>query len=286
LAGAYSYAGQHRDAIAAFEQAAARMSQLGRDDTQRAGTLLNNWGLELTLAGKPLEAEKVLRRSITIGQDNRGEEAVSPMLLINYSRALRDSGRLDEAADYAERGYVKAQQAGDAMATGQVLFLRASIYRAKGDLNLPPGHIALGVLASQQSLNAEARGDTAAALELADKAVAIAERSSKARGFYYLQNFLVGRSNIERELGRVDDAAADAARALTLFQRDVQPGAFSSHLGQAYLSLGRSLQAQGKQDEARVAFRSAEQNFEGTLGAGSPEAHRAHQLAGMDSQPK
>jgi len=45
LAGAYSYAGQHRDAIAAFEQAAARMSQLGRDDTQRAGTLLNNWDL-------------------------------------------------------------------------------------------------------------------------------------------------------------------------------------------------------------------------------------------------
>jgi len=300
LAGAYSYAGQHREAIAAFEQAAGRMTELGRDDTQRAGTLFNNWGLELTVMGRPLEAEKVLRRSIAISQDNRGQETVSPMLLINYSRALRELGRLDEAADYAERGYVKAQQAGDGMATGQVLFLRASIYRAKGDLKrsakmlseveprlrrLPAGHIALGALASQQSLNAEARGDTATALELANKAVAIAESSSNLKGSYYLQNFLVGRSDIERELGRTDEAAADAARALTLSRQDTQPGTFSSRLGQAYLTLGRALQAQGKQDEARAAFRSAAQSFESTLGAGSPDAYRARHLAGMDSQP-
>jgi eukaryotic-like serine/threonine-protein kinase len=301
LAGAFSYAGQHRDAISAFEQAAALMTELGRDDTQRAGTLFNNWGLELTLAGRPLEAETVLRRSIAIGQDNRGEETVSPMLLINYSRALRDLGRLDEATDYAERGYAKAQQAGDAMATGQVLFLRASIYRTKGDLKrsakmlseveprlgrLPAGHIALGVLASQQSLNAEAGGDTAAALVLADKAVAIAEGSSNGRGSYYLQNFLVGRSDIERELGRADQAAADAGRAVTLSLQDTQPGTFSSHLGRAYLALGRALQGQGKQDEARAAFRSAAQNLESTVGPGGPDAYPARQLAGVDSQPK
>ncbi len=58
------------------------MSQPGRDDTQRVGTLFNYWVLELTLAGKPLKAEKVLHRSIAIGQDNRGEETVSPMLLV------------------------------------------------------------------------------------------------------------------------------------------------------------------------------------------------------------
>jgi tetratricopeptide (TPR) repeat protein len=222
------------------------------------------------------------------------------MLLVNYSRALRDLGRLDEAADYAERGYVKAQQVGDAMATGQVLFLRASIYRAKGDLKrsaqmlsevepqlrrLPAGHIALGVLASQLSLNAEARGETAAALELANKAVAVAESSSNVRGSYYLQNFLVGRSDIERELGQINEAAADAARALTLSRQDTQPGTFSSQLGKAYLTLGRALQAQGKQDQARAAFRTAAQSFESTLGAGSPDAYRARQLAGMDSQP-
>ena len=301
LASAYTHAGQHREAIAAFEEAAARMTELGRDDTQRAGTLFNNWGLELTVAGRPFDAEKVLHRSVAISEDNRGEEVVSPMLLVNYARTLRDLGRLDEAADYAERGYAKAKQAGDAMATGQVLFLRASIYRAKGDLKrsakmlsevepqlrrLPAGHIALGVLASQQSLNAKAGGDAAAALELANKAVAIAESSSSGRGTLYLAIFLVGRSDIELELGRSVDAVADAARALTLAREDTPPGTFSSNLGRAYLALGRALQAQDKHEEARAAFLSAMQNFESTLGSGSSEAHRARELAGIDSQPK
>ena len=95
----------------------------------------------------------------------------------------------------------------------------------------------------------------------------------------------VGRSDIERELGRIDEAAADAARALTLSRQDTQPGTFSSQLGQTYLTLGRALQAQGKQDQARAAFRTDAQSFQSTLGAGSPDAYRARQLAGMDSQP-
>ena len=307
LAGAYADAGRQRDAIKAFEQAAARLTDLGRDDTQRAATLFNNWGLTLTLAGQPLEAENVFHRAVAIGQDSRGEETVSPMLLVNYARSLRDLGRLDEAADYAERGYEKARQAGDTMATGQALLLRASIYRGKGDLErsqevlaeldsrlrtLPPGHIAFGALASQQALNAQALGRSAEALDFANKAVTIAENAPKGRGSYYLRSFLVYRSDIELALGRADQAAADATRALALFQGDsqVQPESpaetFSSHLGQTYLSLGRAQQAQGKSEQARAAFRSAAQNLESTLGADNVEARRARQLATMDSQPK
>jgi eukaryotic-like serine/threonine-protein kinase len=91
LAGAYGHAGRQREAIAAFEQAAARLTDLGRDDTQRAATLFNNWGVALTLAGRPLDAEQVFHRAVAIGQDNRGEN-VSPMLLVNYARSLRDLG--------------------------------------------------------------------------------------------------------------------------------------------------------------------------------------------------
>ena len=66
---------------------------------------------------------------------------------------------------------------GDNMAIGQGLLLRASIYRGQGDLeqsarmlseveqrlrrSLPAAHIAFASLASQQSLNAQARGDAA-----------------------------------------------------------------------------------------------------------------------------
>jgi tetratricopeptide (TPR) repeat protein len=278
LAGAYGHAGRQREAIAAFEQAAARLTDLGRDDTQRAATLFNNWGVALTLAGRPLDAEQVFHRAVAIGQDNRGEN-VSPMLLVNYARSLRDLGRLDEAADYAERGYEKARQAGDTMATGQVLLLRASIYRGKGDLQrsekmlaevnsrlrtLPPGHIARGALASQQALNAQALGHSPEALDFANKAVTIAEAAPKVRGSYYLRTFLVYRSDIELALGRADQAAADGTRALALSQADsqAQPESaaetFSSYLGQAYLSGARAAgPRQSRPGPRRLSLRCA-----------------------------
>ena len=134
LAESYRAAGRLREANSAFEQAATRLTALGRDDTQKASTLFNNWGVALTVAGRPLDAEKALSRAIAISRDNQSEQTVSPMLLVNYARALQDLERLKEAGDYAERGYAKAVQSGDNMAIGQGLLLRASIYRGQGDL--------------------------------------------------------------------------------------------------------------------------------------------------------
>ncbi len=134
LAEAYRAAGRLREANSAYEQAATRLTALGRDDTQRARTLFNNWGVALTVDGRPLDAEKALSRAIAISRDNQSEQTVSPMLLVNYARALQDLERLKEAGDYADRGYAKALQSGDSMAIGQALLLRASIYRGQGDL--------------------------------------------------------------------------------------------------------------------------------------------------------
>ena len=109
LASSYSGAGRFPEAAAAFEHAAARLAELGRADTQRSGTVFNNWGVALIRAGRPLEAERVLRRSIDISMASGTEEAVQAMPLVNYARALFDLGKLDQAGDYAERGLAKAQ---------------------------------------------------------------------------------------------------------------------------------------------------------------------------------
>ena len=133
---------------------------------------------QMTLPG----VRKVLRRVIALSSDAQGEQTVSPMPLINYSRALYDLERLDEAADYCERGYAKARQAGDDLGSSQALLMRAAILRSKGDprgseqtlleaepllrRHLPPGHIAFASLASLRALNARALGDAHAALGL------------------------------------------------------------------------------------------------------------------------
>ncbi len=304
LAESYREAGQYRDATVAFEQAAILLSSLGRDDTETAGTLFNNWALALNQLGRPLEAERIYRRAIEISRADQTEEGVSPMLLINYAGTLRDLGRVDEAAGYAERGYAKAQQTDNQVVINQSLLARARIYRDQHDLtraaamlaeveprlrrNLPAGHYAFASLSSERALIALARGDVQTAMRLADQAVAIDEAAVKAggQGAGMLHILLVRRSTVELEARHPGEAAADAARAVSLLQEAAQPGTFSSTLGRAYLALGLALQAQGKRDEAHTAFRSAAEHLQSALGPDHPDTRSARQLGGLDIQPQ
>jgi serine/threonine protein kinase len=301
LAESYRVDGRLREAIATFERASRLLATLGRDDTEQAGTLFNNWALALLQSGRVLEAERVFRRAIDISRADNSVEAVSPTLLNNYAVVLRELARLPEASDYAERGYARAQEAGDEVAIYQSLLMRARIYRDQHDLarsdamlaqveprmrrGLPAGHFAFASLASERSLNALAKSDIPAALRLADQAVAIDEASIKAggEGAVPLRNLLIRRSTIELASHRPSDAAADATRALSLLQASAEPGTFSSTMGRAYLALAGALEAQGKHDEARAAARSAAEQLQNAFGPDHPETLSARQLASLGS---
>ena len=301
VAESYRYAGRYEEANAAFEQASAELTALGRDDTQTAVTLFNNWGTVLVLAGRPQDSAKAYRRGLEISRADETEDAVSPMLLVNYARSLRELHRTDEAADYAERGYTKAQQSGARVVISQSLMLRAQIYTDRGDLSratamldevepklrrdLPAGHIAFASLASNRALIAQRRGDLQPALRLSNEAVAISESAMKAGrlGGDYLPAFLVRRSDVELQLGHTDQAEADSTRSLDLLNTSTQVGAFSSTRGLAYLTLGHALQARGKVGEANAAFRSAAEQLQHTLGTDHPDTISARQLAESES---
>jgi serine/threonine-protein kinase len=296
LAESYRADGMNREAISVFEQAFSRLTALGRDETQYAGTILNNWGVALIGLGQSLEAERVLRHAIDISSADANEGSVSPMLLKNYADALYDLDRFVDAAGYAERAYRLAKQAGDEQAVDQTLSLLFAIYRKLGDLpraeqalseleprwqrSLPPGHIAFAVLILRRSLLADARGDVTTAVELSNRAMAMAEAAVKAGGggADYLTTFLRQKSVLELKLQQTDAAAADAAKALAMMQSSAQPGTFSSIIGRAHLALGRALQAQGKRDEALASFRAATEHLEKALGADNPETREARQL--------
>src|SRR5262249_13749431 len=94
LAGALSDSGQVREADAAYREAAARLVALGRDDTMRAQRLFNDWAVALWKAGRPLDAERVLRQAIAQSLHNRTETATQPALLSNYAFQLTELNRL------------------------------------------------------------------------------------------------------------------------------------------------------------------------------------------------
>jgi hypothetical protein len=53
----------------------------------------------------PLEAEKLIDRTIVIDSGSENAQDALAWELNSHARALRDLGRLDEAASEAERGY-------------------------------------------------------------------------------------------------------------------------------------------------------------------------------------
>jgi len=299
LASAYSGGGRLQEAVSAFEQAAARLAKLGRSDTQRSGTVFNNWGAALIRAGRPLEAERVLRRSIDISMAKGTEEAVQAMPLVNYARALYELSKLAQAADYAERGLAKAQATGDQVPTREGLLLLAAIYREQGNQeraarvvseaaeyfkrSLPASHSLFAGLAWQRALNAKAAGDLPAALRSSNEAIAILERSINISGARRLSPLLMCRSEIALELGRVDDAQSDAARALSILKDADRSETPSGNVGRAYLTLGRALETQGKHGEARDAFRSAAEHLRRALGSDHPDTRRAQEQANRDA---
>jgi tetratricopeptide (TPR) repeat protein len=297
LAKAYSAAGRNQEALSSFDRAGRLLYSLGQDDTDTAAVLFNGWALKFDQLGRPLDAENMYRRAIDISRDGKTDDAVSPMLLANYARILRELDRLDEAADCAERAYNKAQRVGHQVAINQLLFERAKIYTAqrKSDQaaavldeieprlrhSLPDGHYAFAVLAAERAANALQRGEVTSALKLSDLAVSIDETAIKngADGGFYLSTLLMRRSRIELEAGRLNQASSDATRALDQLLRAAAPGAFSSAIGHVYLILGRVLQAQKKQQQAGAAFRSAAEHLQKTLGADHPDTRLALQLA-------
>jgi len=300
LAESYRAAGRTREALPLFERASALMVALGRDNTETTGTLLNNWALALDQLGRSIEAEKVYRRAIDVSRADETEQAVSPKLLINYAGVLRVLNRLDEAADYAERGYTIAQKAEDVVTVNQSLLERARIYddqhnptRAAAMLSeveprlrkdLPPGHYAFASVASEYSRLEQERGNLESALKYANEAVSIMEAVAKSGkgGAQFVPGVLGRRSIVELAAGRRSEAESDAVRALRMAQEVAQPGQPSRIVGRAYLILARALAAQGKNDEARAAARSAAEHLPATIGPDHPDTLAARQLAGFD----
>jgi len=289
VAESYRMAGWDRQAAAAFADAFNQLVALGRGETDKAATLLNNWGVAVDSLGQPLEAEQLFRRAIAIGTAEGNEEAVSPMLLNNLGRTLIELHRFAEAAEYSERAYAKAQRVGGTNVVNLCLNVLGAAYRELGDFTrsaeviaklesnwqrtLPPGHSAFASLASQKSLLTFARGDARGALEEADRAIALAEAIPEGRD--RLMIFLLRRTKMRMQLEQFEEARADAARAVALSEEVIGPELRSCWSGRVHLALGRALKAQGKLDEARAAYASALKHLESSLGKDNPETVEA-----------
>jgi len=165
---------------------------------------------------------------------------------------------------------------------------KARIYRNVGDYDraqaafeevqramekqLPPTHFAFGVIASDRSLLAQARGDLPTALELANKAITLSEAAVKAGGqsANYLPVYYLRRSGTELDSGLKDEAFSDARKSTGMLRNTMQSETRSVNFGRAYFALGKAQVALGRTNDAHFSFQSAIENLQATLGADHP----------------
>jgi serine/threonine-protein kinase len=300
LAEVYRAAGKLVEANTAFAQAADDLATLGRDRTSMAGTLLNNWGLSLTLMGRPVEAAPLFRRAIELSRVDATDEAVSPMLLANQSRALRDTGHFEEAKAHIESAYARAVAAGHEVVVNQSLLIRASIYREMGDHGrsqqtldeleprlravLPPLHVAFGSLLVERAYLAQARGENADARVQADAGVELLREVLRAtgEGTNYLPYVLLCRARIAVENGNPDRAMADAREVLELLDAS-QPNAKSIWAARAHYVLARALRDVGRAADSTAEARLAIDHFTSAGGTEAPGIAAARELVAVES---
>jgi tetratricopeptide (TPR) repeat protein len=273
------------------------MTNLGYDDSQKAAKLFNHWALTLSYDGRQLDAERIYRQALAISRDDDTNNAVAPVLLVNYAWLLRELGRTAEASRYLNMAAIRARELNDNILTDDIDLLRSLMFidaheleQASGLLaeleqrlskRYAPQHYVFAELASARSLIALRQGDIHTADDYARQAIELDEASIRRIGqcAAYLPTLLVRKSEIEH-LGRHEDvAASDAKRAIDLLKDEEGAGIPSSNIGRAYLALARALQGAGKQDEAQLASRKAYANLQTTLGLDHPDTRTARQLA-------
>jgi eukaryotic-like serine/threonine-protein kinase len=284
---AFDYADSEQGrAIAALERQADVWKDLGYDETKAAGSTFSTLAFFLNRAGRPRDAEHwYLRAREVVGE--------IPWWLESYADALRQLGRLDEAAGYADRACASAQKdnlRGSLRIRGRIYIDQNNLTRAEETLakaeslvtESTPKHF-VAELVSDRALLAQAEGKLPAALQLADEAVTLDEAAIQSgnEGQAVLPILLNRRAAIEVAAGQPDKAKTDADRSLSLLQASLGSDAFSAHIGAAQMARGRALLAQGESQEAQAAFRSAMEHFEQTLGPDHHDTRAARQLSGL-----
>jgi eukaryotic-like serine/threonine-protein kinase len=293
LAQVYRRQGRLPEAASEMERLWAQLRALGRERTDRAATLLNNWGVVMTSLGQPRKAEELFRRAIAVGGVHDARDAVSPPLLANLADVMNDLGRFAEGIPLAEKSQVEAVRLGARRHVDRALLVRARLYlganeprraaRALAELEprLKKGEAAAGSMASLAMARAQvavAQGDGRAAALQARRALDLAT-SGRVRNELMVHVLLL-RAAVHLDLRRAGDAQADAERALSLLGQAAGPDAASCWRGEAYLRLAQAQAAQGQAAAARSSASAATRELGPTLGPDHLKTQAARRLAG------
>jgi tetratricopeptide (TPR) repeat protein len=286
----YHLNGRNVEADRYFEQALQNYKGLGRERTDGALTIMNDWAVALRGAGVPKRALQLLDEEGRIEAQRESGAGPSATVVGNQARMLQALGRFDLARVAYQRECQLASQHGDdfsevhcqmglaSLAVETRSFDQAAVYLSRAaellGSNVPQSSPPMRVRAVLQGRIDLAAGRLAEARMQFDRA---------------LQNPDASPTTLDAELGKAETelgarnaagAAQNARRGLqwaTLLQGDLP---HSNQTGLAWLMLGRALQELGERAQAQKAFEAAVAHLSNTVDADHPALLQARQLLG------
>jgi len=294
LALGYDMRGDTAGAEDAFTETWRQLHRFGRDDSNEAATLLNNWSLARSNTDI-LGAFELQGRAIAVMETGETAEAVPAAFRANYGRLLNRLARYREARSVYERARAEARQHENVPTVGTASLGLARACRSLGDLacardalreaepalrsSFPPIHGFIAELSAERGLLAAATGDADSARRLLTEAVDTYEKSTERYPSHI--ETLLGLARLELQTGHLEEADRRARRALELAERYRGRLPRSAWVGLSQAALAEIDLARGSEAEARRLFTDALGHMRPTLGDSHPAVLEAQsRLAG------
>jgi eukaryotic-like serine/threonine-protein kinase len=287
--------GRAAEANATFEQALALVEKMQRGRGMTGIGLRNQWGFGSFMAGEPARAMGLYDQNLKVLEEDKPGSSPPAVFIFNAANARVELGRYDQALSLLGRAAQVADQTGDAPMRLRTRCQAAIAAARQGDKEVaarwleqasqqpaappPGGQLAQANCRQAQAEAALGRGDSAAALSLADALLAGAP-PLQAHTAAAVKNL---RAAALLQAGRLADAQAAADQALQA-AKALQTTLPQSHRsGLALLTVAQVAQAQGQSAAAQNHAQLAAQALSATVDAAHPALKLAQQLAGAQS---
>jgi tetratricopeptide (TPR) repeat protein len=284
---AYNLNGRGAEAERYFEQALGKYHELGREQSDGALVILNDWGVALLRAGVPRRALELLDESVRIEGQRGPDIELTATMVGNRGLALLGLGRLQQARASFDEECRLAIDHSDDFTEMHCLVGESSVSIQSGELDGAQRYLdRLEGLLNKAGAPADSPPARVYALTKARLDLARGKLPEAHAGFEraILEGTAPDPTNMHAYVGSSMAALAanDATNAVGLARRALRIAAVlqgdvphSSQTGIASLWLGRALLRAGDRAEGREALEAAVSHLSNTIDSNHPNLVQA-----------
>jgi len=288
----YQLSGQPREADRYFAEAIRRFTAMGRGEHAITVPIRNNWAMSVAAAGDIHRALDMYDEATRVAKAHAVGGEIPAYLLANRALALQDVGRYDAATLEYDRVITQGEKSTSTQLRVAGMMGKCKVCIDQQDYDCAEHWLALARSAMGNSVPPDSPIGTN--ITLSDARIAAGRRqfADSEAHFTQLVEFwdsrqmqiastvtaLRGRAEARLNLGRLDEALADAQRAVSIARKIQADKPYSRDSGFALAVLARVHASLGAHEKAEAEAKEAASQLDQSLGADHPLTLRTKAL--------